>query len=124
MEKPLEIAFANVQHSPAIEAAIREKVAKLEKFFDRIVSCRVVFEAQQKNHRKGNQYQVKIFVVVPGREIVVDRAGSKDQAHEDWKVALRDSFEAATRQLEEHSRKVRGEVKTHQPKPVDTTAES
>lgn len=113
MEKPLEISFANVQPSPAIETAIREKALKLEKFFDRIVSCRVVFEAQQKNHRKGNQYQVKIFLVVPGHEIVVDRTGPKNQAHEEWKVALRDAFEAATRQLEDHARKVRGEVKTH-----------
>ncbi|MDZ4737902.1 MAG: HPF/RaiA family ribosome-associated protein [Rhodospirillaceae bacterium] len=120
MEKPLEISFANVQHSPAIEAAIRERVDRLERFFDRIVSCRVVFEALQKSHRKGNQYQIKIFIVVPGREIVVDRAGPKDQAHEDWKVALRDSFEAATRQLEEYARKLRGEVKKHQPKPVAT----
>lgn len=122
MEKPLEITFANVQHSPAIEAAIRERVGRLERFFDRIVSCRVVFEASQKSHRKGNQYQVKIFVTVPGRELVVDRAGPKDQAHEDWKVALRDSFEAATRQLEEYARKMRGEVKTHQPKPAATSS--
>jgi len=113
MEKPLEITFTNVQPSPAIETAIREKVAKLQKFFDRIVSVRVVFEAQQKSQRKGNLYQVKIFVVVPGRELVVDRAGPKNQAHEEWQVALRDAFDAATRQLEEHGRKVRGEVKAH-----------
>ena len=113
MEKPLELAFANVQPSPAIEKAVREKAAKLERFFDRIVSCRVVVEALQKNHRKGNLFQVKIFLVVPGREIVVDRTGAKDHAHESWQVALRDAFDAATRQLEDHSRRIRGEVKTH-----------
>jgi ribosome-associated translation inhibitor RaiA len=113
MEKPVEISFANVQPSPAIEKAIRERAAKLERFYDRIVSCRVVFEALQKKHRKGNLFQVKIFLVVPGREIVVDRTGPKDHAHEDWKVALRDAFDAATRQLEEHARKLRGDVKTH-----------
>lgn len=113
MEKPLELTFANVQPSPAIEKAVHEKVAKLERFFDRIVSCRVVVEAQQKNHRKGNLFQVKVFLVVPGREIVVDRAGPKNPAHEEWQVALRDAFDAATRQLEEHARKIRGEVKSH-----------
>lgn len=113
MEKPLELTFANVQHSPAIENAVHEKVAKLERFYDRIVSCRVVVEAQQKNHRKGNLFQVKVFLVVPGREIVIDRAGPKNPAHEEWQVALRDAFDAATRRLEEHARKMRGEVKTH-----------
>ncbi len=113
MEKPLELTFANVQPSPAIEKAVREKAAKLERFFDRIVSCRVVVEAQQKNHRKGNLFQVKIFLVVPGREIVVDRTGSRNPAHEEWQVALRDAFDAATRRLEDHARRIRGEVKTH-----------
>ena len=114
MEKPLEIAFANVQASPAIEAAIRAKAEKLQRHFDRIVGCRVVFEALQKSHRKGNLYQVKIFIRVPGSEIVVDRTGPQDHAHEDWKVALRDAFDAATRRLEDHAQKIRGEVKAHQ----------
>lgn len=113
MQKPLELTFANVQHSPAIEKAVHEKVAKLERFYDRIVSCRVVVEARQQNHRKGNLFQVKIFLVVPGGEIVVDRTGSKNHAHEEWQVALRDAFDAAVRQLEEHATRIRGEVKTH-----------
>ena len=71
-----------------------------------------VVEAQQKNHRKGNLFQVKVFLVVPGGEIVIDRAGPKNPAHEEWQVALRDAFDAATRRLEEYARKTRGEVKT------------
>ena len=113
MDKPLEIAFANTQPSPAIEAAIRDRVKRLERHFDRIVGVRVVFEAKQKSHRKGNLYQFKIFVTVPNGEIVVDRAGPKDHAHEEWQVAMRDAFGAAERQLEDHSQKMRGEVKSH-----------
>jgi ribosome-associated translation inhibitor RaiA len=48
---------------------------------------------------------------VPGSEIVVNR----DHA-EDVYVALRDAFDAAKRQLEDYARKIRGDVKTHQPK--------
>jgi cold shock CspA family protein len=52
---------------------------------------------------------------LPGRkEIVVDRTGPKDHAHEDVYVALRDAFEAAARRLEDDARARRGDVKTHE----------
>ena len=35
---------------------------------------------------------------------------------EDVHIALRDAFDAAKRQLEDYARKMRGDVKTHQPK--------
>jgi len=41
METPLEITFRNLDHSDAVEAKVREKVAKLEQAYDRITSCRV-----------------------------------------------------------------------------------
>ena len=113
MDRPLEIAFANTQPSPAIEKAVRDRVHKLERHFRHIVGVRVVFEAKQKSHRKGNLFQFKIFVTVPNGEIVVDRANPRDHSHEEWQVALRDAFEAAERQLEDHSQKIRGEVKAH-----------
>ena len=114
MESPLEISFRNMDSSPAVEARIREKVAKLEQFFDRIVTCRVVVEAEHRRHHKGNLYNVRIAIGVPGDEIVVNRNGPKNHAHEDVYVALRDAFNAAGRQLEDHARKVRGDVKTHE----------
>ncbi|HEV3242661.1 MAG TPA: hypothetical protein VGY14_05390 [Methyloceanibacter sp.] len=39
--------------------------------------------------------------------------GPKNQAHEDVYVAIRDSFDAAVRQLEDHARRLRGDVKSH-----------
>lgn len=114
MESPLEISFRNMDSSPAVEARIHEKVAKLEQFFDRIVTCRVVVEAEHRRHHKGNLYNVRIAIGVPGKEIMVDRNGPKNHAHEDVYVALRDAFNAAGRQLEDYARKVRGDVKTHE----------
>jgi cold shock CspA family protein len=57
---------------------------------------------------QGNLFNVRIDIGVPGNEIVVDR----DQ-HEDVYVALRDAFDAAKRQLEDYSRRLRRETKTH-----------
>ncbi|MBC7908715.1 MAG: HPF/RaiA family ribosome-associated protein, partial [Rhodospirillaceae bacterium] len=41
MQIPLQITFHGIDHSDAAEERVREKVAKLEQFFDRITSCRV-----------------------------------------------------------------------------------
>jgi cold shock CspA family protein len=115
MQIPLQITFREFGPSPAIEADIRERAQRLERFSDRITSCRVVVEARNRTHRKGKVYTCAVDITVPGREIAVGRVGPKNQAHEDIHVAIRDSFNAATRQLEDHARRMRADVKTHEP---------
>ena len=114
MQIPLEVTFHNMDHSDAVDANVRERAAKLERYFDRIIGCRVVVEAPHKHSRKGKIFEVRIDVSVPGKEIVVNRNGHNNHAHEDVYVAIRDAFNAMGRQLEDHARKSRGEVKTHQ----------
>lgn len=113
MQIPLQISFRNMDPSPAVEARIREKAAKLERFYDRIVGCKVVVEAPHRHQRKGKLYGVHIDVSVPGKDIFVRHAGPQNQAHEDVYVAIRDAFDAASRLLEDHVRRMRGDVKTH-----------
>ena len=114
MQIPLQITFREIGPSPAIEANIREKAERLERFSDRITSCRVVVEARNTTHSKGKVYTCSVDITVPGHEIVVGRVGPKNQAHEDVYVAIRDSFNAAARQLEDHARRDRVDVKTHE----------
>jgi ribosomal subunit interface protein len=112
MQIPLQISFRNMEPSPAIEERIRKKAAKLERFHDRIIGCSVVVEAPHRHQNKGKLYNVRVDVSVPGKDIVAGRAKPVDQAHEDVNVAIRDAFNAATRRLEDHARRRRGEVKT------------
>ena len=114
MQARLQITTRGIEHSEALEAHIRDKADKLDEFFDRIMSCRVVVEMPHKHHHQGKQFNVRLDIALPGNEIVVNR----DHA-EDVYVALRDAFDAAQRQLEDHARKIRGDVKTHQPKGHD-----
>ncbi len=107
METPLQIAFKNLEPSDALEAAIRKRADKLERHFDRIVSCRVSVEAVSQSRHKGNLYHVGIDLRVPDGEIVVSRDRDRRE-HEDAYVAIRDAFDSALRQLEEHARKRRG----------------
>ena len=119
--------------SEAIEAAISEKVAKLETFFDGIIGCRVVVEAPHRHHHKGKLYHIRIDLTLPGSEIVVVHEPKrleaatprvketpdvvlgemhepgKYAAHEDVYVAIRDAFNAAERQLKSIDKKHRTE---------------
>jgi ribosomal subunit interface protein len=112
MQVPLQISFRNMDPSPAVEAIVREKAAKLDRFFERIVSCDVTIEAPHRHHHKGKRYKVRIDVGMPGNDVHVNQEGPKNQAHDDVYVAIRDAFDAAVRQLEDHARKLRGDVKS------------
>jgi len=115
MQIPLQITFRDMEPSAAVETRIREKAAKLEQFYDHILSCRVTVEAPHAHQHQGKLYQVRIEVGVPDAQLVVSHEHHhKDQAHEDAYVAIRDAFDAIQRQLEDYARKRRGEVKQHQ----------
>jgi ribosomal subunit interface protein len=118
MQIPLQISFRNMDPSPAVEARIRKKAEKLERFHDRIIGCTVVVEAPHRHHHKGKLYSVRVDISVPGKDVVVDRAKPTDHAHEDVYVAVRDAFNAATRRLEDQARKMRGSVKTRAGRPA------
>jgi ribosomal subunit interface protein len=113
MQIPLQISFDGVDPSPAVEARIREKAARLERFHDRIVGCKVVVEAPHRHQHKGKLYNVRIDISVPGKDVFVGHSGPQNHAHEDVYVAIRDAFDAAGRLLEDHARRMRGDVKTH-----------
>jgi ribosomal subunit interface protein len=107
MELPLQITFRGMPPSEAVEARVREKAAKLERFHGRITSCHVTIEAPHHHQTKGNLLRVLVDVTVPGGELIANRNGKQNPAHEDVYVALRDAFDAITRQLEDHARQQR-----------------
>jgi len=118
MQAPLQVAFEGIQHSDAIEARIREQAEKLEQFFGRIISCRVVVARPQHRHHKGDIYHIRIHLVVPdAADIAVSHEPAVTGAHEDVYVTIRDAFKAARRQLQDLVRKRGGHVKEHEAPP-------
>ena len=113
MQFPLQITFRHMDSSEAVAARIRERAGELERFFDRIMSCRVVVECRHPRHHQGNLFRIRVDLKVPGREIAVGRDPAAHHAHEDVYVAIRDAFDAARRLLEDHVRERRREVKLH-----------
>jgi hypothetical protein len=98
MQTPLQIVFRHADRSPALEARVRDLVARLEHAHHHINACRVTVEGPPAHQHKGSPYCVRIALGVPGGEINVsnDQHGP-EQA--DVYVALRDAFEGAKRQL-------------------------
>jgi ribosome-associated translation inhibitor RaiA len=117
MELPLQITFRNMDPSPTIEAKIKEHSKRLDRYYGRITSCRVVVEAPHRHHNKGKLYRVLIELSVPDGKLVASREPEQRQAHQDAYVAVRDAFEAVRRQLDGYAEKRRGGVKTHESPP-------
>jgi len=105
---PLQLTMRDMANSQALEATIRKKTEKLKTYYDRITSCRVVIETVQKHKHQGKLFNIRIDVTVPGKELVSTR-----KSNQDIYIAIREGFNAMFRQLEEHSRKRHGRVKSH-----------
>lgn len=108
MEIPLEIRFHNMPSSPRVEAEVRHYVDKLERLYDRLITCRVAIEART---TASPGYGVHIELSVPGTELVVSR---DRHAHPELRAALRDAFHAAERQLKAFKARVAGAVMPHE----------
>jgi ribosome-associated translation inhibitor RaiA len=111
MRLPLQITFRHMDPSPALDARIRHEAAELDQLFDRITSCHVVVECRHKHHQQGNLFEVHIDLMVPRSQVVAGRNHKINHSHEDAHVAMRDAFNAARRQLEDHVRALRDDAK-------------
>jgi len=109
MELPVQITVRNASVSEVVKNEILDRVNKLEQFSNNIMGCRVTVDSPHRHKHQGILYRVQIDLTVRGAELVFKR-----QPHEDIYVAIRDAFEAARRQLEEHERRLRGNVKVHE----------
>jgi len=114
MEVPLELAFKDVQRTEAIDEFIQEKLERLERVCDYIVSCRLTVEKPQRHQQTGSPYRARLVVrVPPGHEIVAKRESSAGDMHEQLITVLNDVFETARRQLQSLVDRQQGLVKRH-----------
>ena len=97
---------------------MRREAERLERFHERMTSMRVVIGRPQRRRTKGDTYSVRIHIAVPGGgHIDISRDPAETGRHEDMHVTIRDAFDAAGRQLQDHVRKISGDVKLHEAPP-------
>jgi ribosomal subunit interface protein len=109
MPFPLQVHFIDLPPSDAVAAKIRKKFEGLERYSNRILACHVWVEKPLGHHRKGLLYEVQARLVLPGEEIVV----VAQPPEEDVYVAVRNTYDALRRKIEDHERRQRGRVQAH-----------
>jgi len=128
---PVQITYRNLEDSPEMAAWIQEEASKLDKYYGRITSCRVLVEIPHAQREWGRAYNIRIDLRVPREELVVKyettlRAATrraidksaKRQAkrlkrevpHKDAHLAIRNAFRLAKRRLQDYSEKQREPV--------------
>jgi ribosome-associated translation inhibitor RaiA/cold shock CspA family protein len=95
-----------------MEARVRTRVARLEKLFDNITSCRISLEAPHKQPHRST-VGITVDISVPGKEIVVKRELRQHESRGDSYQVIGVAFDAAERQLEDYLRVSRRDVKAH-----------
>jgi putative sigma-54 modulation protein len=103
----VSVTFRNMDSSPSLEMFIRRWAERLERVDPRVQSCDVTIEIPHHRHQQGNHFRVQLMLAVPGKQIAISHEPGDDGAHEDVRVAVRDSFRAARRQLEDFVRRQR-----------------
>src|SRR5688572_18119471 len=92
----LQITYRNVDNSEVLSARIRSEAEKLETFYPRMTSCRVLVDAPHRHHKWGVLYHVTVELGVPGGPLVVRHEPSlhnglqnEAEAHKRTEAALR-----------------------------------
>lgn len=128
---PVQVTFRNIEDHAGIEDYVQKEAAKLERFYSRISSCRVIVERPQRA-TSSKLYHVRIDLGVPNEELVVkhipslhgtlqDMQTQKSRReakavleHKSPKRAIHEAFQEMGRQLQEYARRQEGGVKTKQ----------
>lgn len=107
VQTPLQITVRDVEDSDAARRLVEKCAEKLEVFYERITSCRVMIDVPQR-FPAGTPlaYNVHVDIRVPGEEIVITR-----QAHPELHTAIQEAFDAAGRRLQDYARRARGDMK-------------
>ena len=107
---PVNVTFRGMESSEFVVARARAHAEQLMALAPEIVGCKIAIEAPSAHHTHGQPFHVRLHLLVPGNDIILDRdPGRGPEAHADVYVALADAFQVARRRIEELGRKRREE---------------
>ena len=82
MEHPVQVTFRGLEATEALTRAVEDRANDLDRYYNKIQSCRVMVESSHRSQRQGNLYHVRVRLTVPVEEIVVSRDPA-DEAQND-----------------------------------------
>lgn len=128
---PVQVTFRNIEEHAGLDDYVQKEATKLERFYSRISSCRVVVERPQRA-TSSKLFHVRIDLGVPNEELVVKHIPSLHGTLEDMqtqksrrearsvlghrnpKRAIHEAFQEMGRQLQDYVRRQEGAVKAKQ----------
>ena len=126
---PVQVTFRNMKDQARLEELVQKEAAKLELFYGRITSCRVVVERPQRAE-SSKVFHVRIALGLPNGELVVKHTPTLHGSLQDMKTersrreaesvlvhkspqrAIHEAFQEMRRQLQDYARKQGGFVKS------------
>jgi ribosomal subunit interface protein len=120
MQIPAEIAFHNIESSDGIEDVIRDHIARLERIYERMTSCRVRVDQRNQNSSGTIPPVVHIEIAVPGGGdiVVAHEAGHLQRKFQapDLRNAINEAFRIAEQRLAKYKdkRTDRTSAETHE----------
>ncbi|MFP4364091.1 MAG: cold shock domain-containing protein [Spirochaetia bacterium] len=114
MNVPVEVSFRGVERTETLNTLIEEQKAKLEKFSNRINSCRMSVELDQKSQHSDNVYRVRIDLTLNhGQEIPIVEKPKPDDEKIGVEALVRRAFDTAKRQVIKMKERQNRDVKRH-----------
>jgi cold shock CspA family protein len=125
---PVQVTFRNMEGVAGLEEMVQKEAAQLERFYDRISSCRVVVERPQRSE-SSKFYHVRIDLGLPNGELVVKHTPTLHGTLQDGQVedfrqaadsvlphkspqrAIHEAFHEMRRRLQDYSRHQVGAIK-------------
>ena len=111
MTIPLKLVDRGGLLSSILAARIRELTQKLAQSYGRVKECRVTVDGPGQHSLRG-RVRVRIYLSLPSSEIAINRL-----AAEDLPSAIRGSFDAAARRLEDFGRLEKESLKNSRRRP-------
>ena len=101
MQKPLELIYDDVPRSPWSESLIRERVARLERYSDHIISALVIVAQPHRHQHKGNPFRVSIEVRLPrNRTLMIVEEPKVVEQRSNLQAVINRAFEAMETRLQ------------------------
>jgi hypothetical protein len=101
MPTPLAITFQDLEPSAFVEQHIREYVNEFELLAPPILRCHVTVRPHH-HYWQGDLYVVAVELDLPDEVIVVGRERPAQYAHEDLRIAVRNTFAAVRSQVDNY----------------------
>jgi len=113
MERPLQIAFKQMEPSEALENLIRERVQRLEKFHPHIVGARVVAEVPHHAPESGkNALKITAEIAVASRPLIVVKSEEPPHDSKGGRTGVVNRvFDSVQRRLEDIAKSQNGGTK-------------